>query len=68
MVACHLNFQFQAFVLLKGTKELGVVHYIVDAPAYLMDLGPIQMQVMYLQALCSHFSHPLCKTLQGHTT
>jgi hypothetical protein len=52
----------------KGTKELGVAHYIVDAPHYLMDLGPIQMQVMHMQALCSHFSHPMHKTLQGYTT
>jgi hypothetical protein len=66
MVACHLNFQFQGFVLLKGIKELGVAHYIVDAPHYLMDLRPIKMQVLYLQALCIHFSHPLRKTLQGH--
>ncbi len=62
------HFQFQAFVVLKGTKELGVAHYTVDTPNYLMDLGPIQMQVMYLQALYNHFSHPLHKTLQGHTT
>ncbi len=32
MVACHFNFQFQILVFLKGTKELGVVHYIVDTP------------------------------------
>jgi hypothetical protein len=32
MIAWHLNFQFQILVLLKGIKELGVVHYIVDAP------------------------------------
>jgi hypothetical protein len=65
MVACHFNFQFQAFVILKGTKELGVAHYIVDAPHCLMDLRPINMQVMYLQAFCTHFSHPLHKTLQN---
>ncbi len=35
MVACHLNFQFQVLTLLKGTKELGVVHFIVDTPFYL---------------------------------
>jgi len=34
MVACHLNFQFQVFVLLKGTKELGVIHYTVDLAIY----------------------------------
>jgi hypothetical protein len=32
MVACHLNFQFQILALLKRTKELDVVHFIVDAP------------------------------------
>ncbi len=32
MVACHLNFQFQVLVLLKGTKELGLAHFIVDIP------------------------------------
>jgi hypothetical protein len=32
MIACHLNFQFQIFALLNGTKELGVVHFIVDVP------------------------------------
>ncbi len=32
MVACHLNFQFQVLVLLKGTKELGVAHYTMDNP------------------------------------
>jgi hypothetical protein len=32
MVACHLNFQFQVLALLKGTKELGVAHFIVDTP------------------------------------
>jgi fructoselysine-6-P-deglycase FrlB-like protein len=61
MVACHLNFQFQAFVVLKETKELGMVHYIVDAPRYPMDLRPIHMQIMYMQALCNHFSRPLAQ-------
>jgi hypothetical protein len=32
MVACHLNFQFQILIPLKGKKELGVVHFIVDTP------------------------------------
>jgi hypothetical protein len=32
MVTCHLNFQFQILVLLKGTKELGVAHYTMDTP------------------------------------
>jgi hypothetical protein len=32
MVACHLNFQFQVLALLKGTKELGVAHFTMDAP------------------------------------
>ncbi len=32
MVACHLNFQFQVLTLLKRTKELGLVHFIVDVP------------------------------------
>jgi hypothetical protein len=32
MVACHFNFKFQVLVLLKGTKELGVAHFIVDLP------------------------------------
>ncbi len=32
MVACHLNFQFQVFTLLKWTKELGLAHFIVDVP------------------------------------
>jgi hypothetical protein len=32
MVACHLNFQFQVLVILKETKELGVVHFTMDAP------------------------------------
>jgi hypothetical protein len=30
MVACHLNFQFQVLAFLKGTKELGVTHFIAD--------------------------------------
>jgi len=34
MVACHFNFQFQVVAILKGTKELGVVHFTVDAPIY----------------------------------
>jgi len=32
MVACHLNFKFQIFALLKGIEELGVTHFIVDIP------------------------------------
>jgi hypothetical protein len=32
MVACHLNFQFQVLTFLKGTKELGVSHFTLDAP------------------------------------
>ncbi len=36
MVTCHFNFQFQVLVLLKGIKELGVVHYIVDLPSIKM--------------------------------
>ncbi len=32
MVACHLNFQFQVLTLLKRTRELGLVHFIVDVP------------------------------------
>ncbi len=34
MFACHFNFQFQVLALLKGTKELGVVHFTMDAPIY----------------------------------
>jgi len=30
MVACHFYFQFQVLTLLKGSKELGVAHFIVD--------------------------------------
>jgi hypothetical protein len=33
MVTCHLNFQFQVLALLKGTKDLGVAHFIVDVPS-----------------------------------
>jgi hypothetical protein len=32
MVACHFNFQFQVLAVLKGTTELGVTHFTVDAP------------------------------------
>jgi hypothetical protein len=32
MVACHFNFQFQVLTLLKGTKELGLINFIVDIP------------------------------------
>jgi hypothetical protein len=34
MIACRLNFQFQVLALLKGTKELGLAHFIVDVPAH----------------------------------
>ncbi len=34
MVTCHFNFQFQVLALLKGKKELGVVHFTMDAPIY----------------------------------
>jgi len=37
MVACHLNFQFQVLVLLKGTKELGVAPYTMDLPIIKFD-------------------------------
>ncbi len=32
MVTCDPNFQFQVLAFLKGTKELGVAHFAVDAP------------------------------------
>jgi hypothetical protein len=32
MVACHFNFQFQILAFLRGTKELGVTHFVADAP------------------------------------
>ncbi len=30
MVTCHFNFQFQVLAFFKRTKELGLVHFIVD--------------------------------------
>jgi hypothetical protein len=48
MVACHLNVQFQVLVFLKGTKELGMIHFTVDAPDSLK--------------VSSHFGHHKRKT------
>jgi len=45
MVAWHLNFQFQVLALLKGIKELGVVHFTVDAPYGVVGLLFLQQQV-----------------------
>ncbi len=32
MVTCYFNFQFQVLAFFKGTKKLGLVHFIVDVP------------------------------------
>ncbi len=50
MVACHLNFQFQVLALLKRTKELGVIHFTMDAPFY--KLVVVELQHLQLLQAC----------------
>jgi len=58
MVAWHLNFQFQVLALLKGIKELGVVHFMVDAPLWgcrltLSSIASLHFSMLEIDLACS---------------
>jgi hypothetical protein len=48
-------FQFQVLALLKGTKELGVAHFIVDAPMQ----HPLFIFLVFFNIVSNNFN-PQC--------